>query len=175
MKLIKPVAKNLEIFKDATKKQRNIFHGRLNITLFLVQWNVAVRGHREDIFLSKRVQNEFIYTLSDHIRYKFIVNINKLIYYVVIFDSTPDSRRTNQMNQITELVVLEDGIVGVQKSFSGSYLMSGKTEKDMSTDILQLLEKWLVTALRRTQVTSSLNEEYSENQRSQLKKSLWKS
>lgn len=79
------------------------------------------------------------------------------------------------MNQITELVVLEDGIVGVQKSFSGSYLMSGKTEKDMSTDILQLLEKWLVTALRRTQVTSSLNEEYSENQRSQLKKSLWKS
>lgn len=92
-------------------------------------------------YLSKGIQNEFIQCLGEHVRRTIIADIKKAKYYGILFDSTPDESKTDQMSQIIRYVHIENDIVEVRESFLGFILMSGKTAEDMSKDIQEQLEK----------------------------------
>ncbi|KAM3962942.1 zinc finger MYM-type protein 1-like [Aphomia sociella] len=147
--------------EDISSENRGNF---LELVQLLAKYDPVLKEHclkleeaaggskRVPSYLSKGIQNEFIQCLGDHVRQKIIADIKKAKYYGIIFDSTPDESKIDQMSQIIRFVHIENDIVEVRESFLGFFLMSGKTAEDMSKDIQQQLEKYgLDIALCRAQ------------------------
>lgn len=76
--------------------------------------------------------------MGDHVRQKIISDIKKAKYYGIIFDSTPDESKIDQMSQIIRFVHIENDTV-VSRISLKFLLMSGKTAEEMSKDIQQQL------------------------------------
>lgn len=136
--------------EDVSSENRGNF---LELVKLLAKYDPVLREHclkleetaggskRVPSYLSKGIQNEFIFCLGEHVKKKIIADIKKAKYYGIILDSTPDESRTDQMSKIIRYVHVEDDNVEVRESFLGFFLMSGKSADDMSKDIQQELEK----------------------------------
>ena len=92
-------------------------------------------------YLSKSIQNEFIFQLGEHVKKKIVADVKKSKYFGIIFDSTPDVSRTDQMSQVIRYVHIEGDVVEVRESFLGFFSISKKTASEMTKSILQQLEK----------------------------------
>ena len=65
--------------------------------------------------MSSTTQNEFVSVLSKHIKKRIIAEIKEAKYFGIIFDSTPDISRVDQMSQIIRYVSTSSGKVEVKE------------------------------------------------------------
>lgn len=116
LELVQLLAKYDPVLKEHCLKLEESAGGSKRVSL------THQRTKRVPSYLSKGIQNEFILCLGEHVRQKIIEDIKKAKYYGIIFDSTPDESKTDQMSQIIRFVHIENDIVEVRESFLGFFL-----------------------------------------------------
>ena len=70
--------------------------------------------------------SEFISVLSKHIKKKIIAEIKEEKYFGIMFDSTPDISRVDQMSEIIRYVSTSNGKVEVKEIFLGFFQLKGR-------------------------------------------------
>ena len=92
-------------------------------------------------YLSPTIQNEFIEILGENVRCKILMQVKEAKYFSMIFDSTPDISRKDQTSQVLRYVMIDGNKVKVVESFIDFIETKGKTAENISTMILEKLEK----------------------------------
>jgi len=99
------------------------------------------RLHVSVSYLSPETQNQFINVLANHVKEKLLMDIKAAKYFGIMFDSTPDISHTDQMSEVIRYVKIHNGEVEVNETFLGFFPLHGKKAADLSSDILNNLEK----------------------------------
>ena len=68
-------------------------------------------------YLSPAIQNEFISILAQHVSDKILEEVRGEKYHSIVFDSTPDLARNDQMSQVLRYVKISGGNVEVKETF----------------------------------------------------------
>lgn len=100
----------------------------------------AELGKRQILYLSPKIQNEFIEALGANVRNKILAEIKEAKYYSIILDSTPDVSHKDQMSQVLRYVSIIGKQVEIKESFIDFLEVEGKTSEDVSNLISNKLE-----------------------------------
>ena len=68
-------------------------------------------------YMNPTTRNEFVSVLSKHRKKKIIAEIKEAKYFGIIFDSTPDISRVDQMSQIIRYVSTSNGKAEVKEVY----------------------------------------------------------
>ena len=107
--------------------------------LVRIQQQTVPKGEVLTSYLSPKIQNEFISLLGKIVKEKIIEDVNKAMYYGILFDSTPDVSHQDQMSEVIRYVHIEGGKVEVRESFLGFFPLAGKKALDVTEEILNAL------------------------------------
>uniref|UniRef100_A0A1B6DAI5 TTF-type domain-containing protein n=1 Tax=Clastoptera arizonana TaxID=38151 RepID=A0A1B6DAI5_9HEMI len=147
--------------ENAVSENRGNF---LELVQLLSQYDPVLREHIIHIeqhkalgkatvtYLSPQIQNEFILLLGMTVKDVIIKEIREAKYYGILFDSTPDISRKDQMSEVIRYVHIQDGKVQIKESFLGFFVLQGKKADEVTEEILTALESdGLDIALCRSQ------------------------
>ncbi|XP_050065351.1 zinc finger MYM-type protein 1-like [Aphis gossypii] len=100
-----------------------------------------LKCHGQTTYLSNKIQNEFINLLGSKVRNEIIHRIKNSKYFSIIFDSTPDVSRKEQLCQIIRYIREVNNEFIIEESFVDFINTNEKTGRGIATDVLQKLEK----------------------------------
>ena len=128
----------------------------LELVELLTKYDSVLREHLENIakaksegsinskmhvtYLSPTTQNEFINVLGDHVRTQLLKEIKEAKYYGMMFDSTPDLARIDQMSEIIRYVSINGDKVEVKEVFIRFFELKGKKADAISEEIQKSLK-----------------------------------
>jgi len=101
-----------------------------------------LKCHGQTTYLSNKIQNEFINLLGSKVRNEIIHRIKNSKYFFIIFDSTPDVSRKEQLCQIIRYIREVNNEFIIEESFVDFINTNEKTGRGIATDVLQKLEKY---------------------------------
>lgn len=90
-------------------------------------------------YLSKDIQNEIIYLLSESIKSHTVTMVNEVKYYSIILDCTPDVSHLELMTFFICFVTVESSKVIVRKHFLGFISVESSTGENLSDILLNAL------------------------------------
>lgn len=98
-------------------------------------------GKNNLLYLSPKIQNEFINILGENVRKIILNQIKDAKYFAVIFDSTPDCSHKDQMSEVIRYVSISGKKVEIKESFIDFIEMDSKNAEGIANLILGKLEK----------------------------------
>ena len=121
----------------------------LELVKFLANYDPVVREHLTWIqaqlgtvlYLSPRIQNEFITILGRHVLDVIIAEIQEAKYYTIIFDSTPNVAYIDQMSQVLRYIKISGAKVEVKETFLRFIQFDEKNAESLTNLILAKLDE----------------------------------
>lgn len=118
----------------------------LNLIKLLSKYYAPLAAHVDRLqknspsYLSAISQNEFILLCGQRIRTKLVNDIKERKYFSILFDSTPDSSRQDQISQVIRTVECKEMGCRVVESFIDFITTTNKTGLGLSKVIQEKLE-----------------------------------
>lgn len=118
----------------------------LNLIKLLSKYYAPLAAHVDHLqknspsYLSAISQNEFILLCGQRIRTKLVNDIKERKYFSILFDSTPDSSRQDQISQVIRTVECKEMGCRVVESFIDFITTTNKTGLGLSKVIQEKLE-----------------------------------
>ena len=117
----------------------------LNLIGLISKYDSVLSSHLKHkgqiTYLSNKIQNEFINLLGSKVRNEIIQRIKNSKYFSIIFDSTPDVSREDQLCEIIRYVREVNNEFVIEESFVDFIYTNEKTGLGIASDVLQKLEK----------------------------------
>lgn len=141
------LAKNNLAFQGGSQKITDPNCGNfLNLIKLLSKYYAPLAAHVDHLqknspsYLSAISQNEFILLCGQRIRTKLVNDIKERKYFSILFDSTPDSSRQDQISQVIRTVECKEMGCRVVESFIDFITTTNKTGLGLSKVIQEKLE-----------------------------------
>ncbi|OXA48513.1 Zinc finger MYM-type protein 1 [Folsomia candida] len=141
------LAKNNLAFQGGSQKITDPNCGNfLNLIKLLSKYYAPLAAHVDRLqknspsYLSAISQNEFILLCGQRIRTKLVNDIKERKYFSILFDSTPDSSRQDQISQVIRTVECKEMGCRVVESFIDFITTTNKTGLGLSKVIQEKLE-----------------------------------
>lgn len=141
------LAKNNLAFRGASDNINDNNCGNfLSLVKLLAKHNSVLALHVERLektklsYLSPKIQNEFISIAGDSIRKSILKDISSRKFFTIMFDSTPDSSKKEQISQIIRSVKISQTGCKVEEHFIDFIHCDGKTGEELSKLILEKLK-----------------------------------